>query len=224
VGSALGATALQYAPNYPLAGLRRGGAFYFQPHNTGISEFRYHMERGSYEGHSFTKYCGHLFHDPVRAALWKGDDNFAANILFFVNADGSLISGTINRTEKVMAFTRTVADLPFSDVCSVAGNLYVVAAGSDSTVLRRFIRGSYADNGTPFSTFITTLPINAPGGAYAFGDISSTALSIYVGDTSRVFVNGQLAYLGPPHTGHTLPGWGIPGLCPALAAQRFPGA
>jgi hypothetical protein len=76
-----------------------------------------------------------------------------------------------------------------------------VAAGSDDPILRRFIRGSYADNGSPFSSSITTLPINAPGGAYAFGDISATALSIYVGDTSRIFVNDQRAYLGPPLTG-----------------------
>jgi hypothetical protein len=183
--------------------------------NTGISEFRYHLERGSYEGHSFTKYCGHLFHDPVRTALWKGDDNFAANILFFVNADGSLISGTVNLTEKIMAFTRTIDDRPFFDVCSVAGNLYAVAAGSESPILRRFVRGSYADNGSPFSSSITTLPINAPGGAYVFGDISATALSLYVVDTSRVFVNGQRAYLGPPHTGrirHFLgSGWGSDG-------------
>jgi hypothetical protein len=193
-----------------------GGAFFFQPNNTGIAEFRYYLERSSFEGHSFTKYCGHLFRDPLRATLWKGDDNFAANILFFCNADGSLISGTINLTEKIVAFTRTVADRPFRDVCAVAGDLYAVAESPEGfPVLCRFIRGSYVDNGQPFLTAVTTLPINAPGGVYAFDDISSTALSLYVGDTSRIYANGQRVYVGPPHTGrlrHFLgSGWGSDG-------------
>ena len=192
-----------------------GGLFYFQPNNTGISEFRYYLERSSYEGHSFTKYCGHLFHDPVRATLWKGDDNFAANILFFCNADGSLISGTVNLTEKIAAFTRTVTDGPIRDICSVAGNLYAIAETAGGPTLRRFIRGSYVDNGQPFLTSITTLPVNAPGGGLAFDDISTTHISLYVSGTSRIHVNGQHAYVGPPFSGklrHFLGGgWGSDG-------------
>jgi hypothetical protein len=192
-----------------------GGLFYFQPNNTGISEFRFYMERGSYEGHSFTKYCGHLFHDPVRATLWKGDGNFAANILFFCNADGSLISGTVNLTEKIAAFTRTITDCPVRDICAVAGNIYCVVDGPSHPILRRFIRGSYVDNGQPFLTSITTLPVNAPGGAYVFDDISTTHISLYVSNTSRIHVNGQYVYNGPAFSGklrHFLgSGWGSDG-------------
>jgi hypothetical protein len=192
-----------------------GGLFYFQPNNTGISEFRYYLERGSYEGHTFTKYCGHLFHDPVRATLWKGDSNFSANILFFCNADGSLISGTINLTEKIAAFTRNISDGPFRDVCSVAGNLYVTIEKDNSIILRKFICGSYLDNGNSYLTSITTLPINSPGGGFAFDDISTTAVSLYISSTSSVHANGQRVYVGPPFTGrlrHFLgSGWGSNG-------------
>jgi hypothetical protein len=192
-----------------------GGLFYFQSNNIGISEFRYHMDRGSYEGHSFTKYCGHLFHDPIRATLWKGDDNFAANILFFCNADGSLISGTVNLTEKVTAFTRVSIARPFRDICAVAGNLYAAIGSPDGHTLRRFIRGSYVDNGQPFIALVKTLPISAPGGAYDFADISPTAISLHVEDTSSLYANGQRVYVGPPHTGrlrHFLGGgWGSDG-------------
>jgi hypothetical protein len=193
-----------------------GGAFYFQPNNTGISEFRYYLERGSYEGHCFTKYCGHLFHDPIRATLWKGDENFAANMLFFVNADGSLISGTVNLTEKIVAFTRTATDRPFRDVCAVAGDLYAVVEEVDnSLVLRKFIPGSYVDNGSPFVSALTTLPVSAPGGAYAFDDISTVALSIRVESTSRIYCDGQRVYVGPPYDGRLRhfvgSGWGSDG-------------
>jgi hypothetical protein len=168
-----------------------GGDFCFQPNNIGVSEFRYYLERTSYDGHGFTKFCGHLFHDPVRATLWKGDTNFAANILFFCNADGLLISGTVNLTEKIVAFTHTVLDLTVRDVCAVASNVYCAVESAGGTTLRRFIGGSYVDNGIPFLTSITTLQVNAHGGPYAFDSIATTAVSIYLTETSSVYANGQ---------------------------------
>jgi hypothetical protein len=81
-----------------------GGTYFFHPNSVGISEFRYYYDRNSYEAHSFTKYCGHLIKSPKSASLWKGDEVFQTNILFFVNADGTMIAGTLKLVEKIMAF------------------------------------------------------------------------------------------------------------------------
>jgi hypothetical protein len=69
-----------------------------------------------------------------------------------------LISGAINLTEKIAAFTRNIPDGSFRDVCSVAGNLYVTVKSDNSMTLRKFIRGSYLNNE---NSYLTSIPVNA---------------------------------------------------------------
>jgi hypothetical protein len=143
-----------------------GGTYFFHPNSVGISEFRYYYERNSYEAHSFTKYCGHLIKNPKSASLWKGDEVFQTNILFFVNSDGTLIAATLKLVEKIMAFMEVVSDGPFDAICAVERDIYCTLLVSNGVVLRKFTGGSYTDNGNNFLSLIRTLPINSPGATF----------------------------------------------------------
>jgi hypothetical protein len=178
-----------------------GGTYLFHPNSVGISEFRYYYDRNSYEAHSFTKYCGHLIKNPKSASLWKGDEFFETNILFFVNADGTMVAATIKLVEKIMAAMQVVTDAPFDAVCAVEQHIYCTVLGSGGIVLRKFIRGTYTDNGDNFLSLIRTLPINSAGSPYFFDNITTTALSVYVGYLRYLEIDGNRVYAGMPHTG-----------------------
>jgi hypothetical protein len=178
-----------------------GGTYFFHPRSVGISEFRYYYERNSYEAHSFTKYCGHLIKAPKSASLWKGDEVFETNILFFVNSDGTLIAATLKLVEKIMAFMEVVSDGAFTGICAVGRDIYCTVLTDEGTVLRKFLGGVYADNGNNFLSLIRTLPINSAGSPYSFDNITTTALSIYVGNVRYLEIDGQRAYVGEPKTG-----------------------
>jgi hypothetical protein len=71
-----------------------------------------------------SKYYGYLIKSPKSASLWKGDEIFQTNILFFVNAGGTMIAGTLKLVEKIMAFMEVVSDWPFDAVCAVEQDIY----------------------------------------------------------------------------------------------------
>jgi hypothetical protein len=184
----------------PLEG-EDGGLFFFQPNSTGISEFRYYMERGSYEAYAFSKFGGHLLQEPCAATLWKGDRDFATNILFYVNGDGSMVACTVKLAERIMAFTRIASTHPFADICVCGSEIYVLLQNGDDLFLRRFTAGIYTDAGTAYASTLSTLPINAPQSPYAFDSISNVAVVVYMSDSRSLFVNGSRVYVGPPYTG-----------------------
>ncbi|MDR1456652.1 MAG: hypothetical protein LBI34_01165 [Puniceicoccales bacterium] len=178
-----------------------GGMFFFQPNSTGISEFRYYLERGSYEAYAFSKFGGHLLHDPCAATLWKGDRDFATNIFFYVNGGGSMVAGTVKLAERIMAFTRVSSTNPFVDVCVCGQEIYVLQRNGDGLLLRRFARGIYTDANVPYASALSTMPINAPQSPYAFDSATNVAVVVYMSDTRNLFVNGNPVYTGPPYTG-----------------------
>jgi hypothetical protein len=178
-----------------------GGTYFFHQNSVGISEFRYYYERNSYEAHSFTKYCGHLIKRPKSASLWKGDEVFETNILFFVNSDGTLIAATLKLVEKIMAFMEVVSDGPFDAVCAVERDIYCTLLTAEGVVLRKFAGGIYTDNGNNFLSLIRTLPINSAGSPYFFDNITTTALSVYLGNACYLEIDGNRVYAGAPHTG-----------------------
>jgi hypothetical protein len=178
-----------------------GGTYFFHPNSVGISEFRYYYERNSYEAHTFSKYCGHLIKGPRSGSLWKGDEVFQTNILFFVNSDGTLIAATLKLVEKIMACMEVVSDGPFDAICAVERDIYCTLLSPNGIVLRKFTGGSYTDNGNNFLSLIRTLPINSPGAPYAFDNVTTTAISVYVGNLRYLEIDGTRAYAGEPRTG-----------------------
>jgi hypothetical protein len=192
-----------------------GGATFFLRNNLGIGEFRYYFERASHESRTFTAHCGHLFAGPRRATLWKGDEKFSANILFFVNSNGELMSGTLRLAEKIAAFTRTLADKIFRDICAVRGSLYAAVEDTEGLTIRRFTPDAYADAGIPYRSLIITLPICGEGAPYFTSRVNAVRTEVYVRDTAHLEVDGAVVHAGLPRDGRlgtfSPGGWGSDG-------------
>lgn len=178
------------------------GVLYFHPNNTGASEFKYYFERNSNESDSFSKFAQHLFNDPISGALWTGDNKFNANILFFVNADGSCVSATLRLSEKIYAFSRMQSDLPFRAVQTVGENVFFTMENEDGSYdLRCMTPGIYDDNGVAYETRIETMKMNEGNSSFFMQDITTCNTFVGVQEATKVYINGKLTYNGAPYTG-----------------------
>ena len=128
-----------------------GGLLFINPKNRGISEFRFHFERASYEGHVFSTHFGSLTSCANRAVLWKGDVNFATNILFFLTACSELFAVTVKLGEKIAACCWVENDGEFLDLAVVDNTVYVLfCSATDSLQVGYFDSYNYLDNGEKF--------------------------------------------------------------------------
>jgi hypothetical protein len=193
-----------------------GGIYFFQPGSTTLSEFRYFFDRGSHNANTISKYAGHLINFPCSAALWKGDATFETNILFYVNGDGTMISCTLNLNDKIVAFTKTTARFPFSTVCCAADSVFATVLDGESVSIMKFISGNYLDDGHPYESSITMLPLSNDASTYASSDVSVVSICTYVSETSCLKIGENIIYRGKPvtkkFTHHFPSGWNSDGM------------
>jgi hypothetical protein len=103
--------------------------------------------------------------------------------------------------DSMLEFMEVVSDGPFDAICTVERDIYCTLLSAGGIVLRKFIGGIYADNGNHFLSLIRTLPINSPSSPYAFDNITTTAINVYVGNVRYLEIDGNQAYAGAPRTG-----------------------
>jgi hypothetical protein len=149
---------------------------------------------------SISRYGRHLLLEPCSAALWKGDRIFNTNILFHVNSDGSMVACTLNKGEKIIAFSRVVSRWAFSGVCVAHGIVYVVGEEGDDAVVFRFLSGHYLDGGVPYLSRITTLPISNETSSYSELGITDVSVYVYVSGSGVVQIGDEVVYRGLPVT------------------------
>ncbi|MDR3117595.1 MAG: hypothetical protein LBT98_03425 [Puniceicoccales bacterium] len=188
-----------------------GGLYFFQPNGRGISEFRYYFDRASYEARNFSAHFGHLLSGPRSAALWKGDDYFSTNILFFVTEDKKLFAVTVKLEEKICACCRVEPEnLNFDSVCTAGNQIYFIQYDRvmDVYSIGYFDRNaSRSDGDVPFESKITQLPI-AGEMPFLTDSVSTTATVIYAIDVGKLLIEGRRVYEGKAKTGrfvHTFP-------------------
>jgi hypothetical protein len=179
-----------------------GSLYFFQRNSTSLSRFSYSYDNNSYQSEPISKYGSHLIYLPHSCAMWKGDNIFGTNLLFYVNADGTLVSAALNTNEKVIAFTRVTSPLGrFSELCLCGDQVFVSVVGEDGSLrVMKFLGGNFLDDGSTYESSITLLPISDGTSSHATESMTVTQVHAYLSNTSFLKVGNNILYAGHPVT------------------------
>jgi hypothetical protein len=199
-----------------------GSVYFFQRNSTALSQFMFSFESNGYHSVPISKYGGHLIYLPCSSAMWKGDNIFGTNILFYVNSDGTMVACTVNTNEKIVAFTRVIAGErgreveTFSEVCTCADQVFASVRGASGTKLMKFLSGNYGDDGNVYESKVVMLPISDPKSSYSGERMTVTTVHAYISNTSCLKIGNNIVYSGEPVTKkvtHNFPsGWDSDGM------------
>jgi hypothetical protein len=179
-----------------------GSLYFFQRNSTSLSQFLYSPENNSYQSGPVSKYGSHLIYLPHSCAMWKGDNIFSTNLLFFINAGGTMVSVSVNSNEKIIAFTRVTSPLgKFSEVCVCGDQVFVSVVKDDGTLdVMKFLGGNFVDGGSTYESRVELLPISDETSSHVDESMAVTQVNVYISDTSFLKVGNEIIYSGEPVT------------------------
>jgi hypothetical protein len=179
-----------------------GIQYFFQRNSTSLSKFSYSFDNNSYRSEPISKYASHLIYLPRSCAMWKGDDIFGTNLLFYVNGDGTMVSAALNTDEKIIAFSRVTSPLgKFSEVCLCSDHVFVTVVRDDGSLcVMKFLSGTFVDDWSTYESRITLLPMSNETSSYGDQSMTLTKVNVYVSHTSFLKVGNDILYAGEPVT------------------------
>jgi hypothetical protein len=177
-----------------------GAVYFFQKNSTAICQFQFSYEVNGYRSLPLSKLAGHLVYHPTSSALWKGNDVFETNILFFVNGDGTMVCCSIDGNERIAAFSRITCPWLFSEVCVVGDGVFVGVVDGTTIRVMRFDDATFTDDGHHYESSIGLLPLTDGNSSYRWGDVAVTAVYAHISNTSSLKIGDDVVYKGAPAT------------------------
>jgi hypothetical protein len=179
-----------------------GSQYFFQRNSTSLSKFSYSFDNNSYRSEPISKYASHLIYLPRSCAMWKGDDIFGTNLLFYVNGDGTMVSAALNTNEKILAFSRVTSPLgKFSELCLCGDQVFTTVVRDDGSLcVMKFLSGNFLDDGTPYESQVVLLPMSDETSSPSDKSTAVTQVHVYMSDTSYLKVGNDIIYAGLPAT------------------------
>jgi hypothetical protein len=134
--------------------------------------------------------------------MWKGDNIFSTNLLFFINGDGTMVSVAVNTNEKITAFSRVTSPLgKFSEVCLCGYQVFVTVVRDDGALcVEKFVSGNFLDDGNSYESRVELLPISDEKSSHCSESLAVTMVNVYLSNTSFLKIGNGTIYAGEPVT------------------------
>lgn len=136
-----------------------GGVFYVQNGGQSVQEFIYNDSEQAYGNNLISLLSGHLIVDPVDFALRRATSVDDGALLVLVQDDGDATIATIQRSQKIAAFTNQVTDGDFIACGADYNDLYFAVTRNSLNYLERMNDDHFFDasvrytSGLPTDTF-----------------------------------------------------------------------
>ena len=117
-----------------------GATLFTQVGGEAIRQFVYNDGEGAYSADPISLLSTHLINNPIQSAVTTADVGASDAAVFFVNADGTMITYNLNRIEGVAGWTKFDTEGTFHSVSSIGDKLFAVmktdmGGGSNSYLL-----------------------------------------------------------------------------------------
>lgn len=104
-----------------------------------VRQFVFSDLEQSYNAPNISLLSPHLIDNPLRLDVRRATEDFAADYVYAVNADGTMAVLNILRDEQLLAWSLFETDGLFEDVSVVGNDVYVVVKRDIEGVVKRFI-------------------------------------------------------------------------------------
>ena len=128
-----------------------GATIYIQRTGKVVREFVFNFDEDAYIAPPLSILAPHLLNAVRSLAAWEGDGQDDANLVLFVNGDGTMAVLNTLRAQSINAWSKWTTDGTFKDVCTVDERIFVTVDrsinGTTVTYLEQFDADYYTDAG-----------------------------------------------------------------------------
>jgi hypothetical protein len=166
-----------------------GASIFIQRQLKSVRDFRFDFEEDAYNSLGLSSLAPHLINGVVDVSAWQGSSTDEINLVFVVNADGTVAVLNIRREAEVRAWTKWSTSGSFKAVTNTAEETYFAVQRTINGTAKNFLEQ------TDFDYYVDA-------GVNVVGGVSNNALHLS-GETCRVRLQSEHLVLGS-QTGPTI--------------------